>query len=57
MVKKTPVEIEYERQVVNTAEGVALASILSDLGQLTSGDEFGANFRSVYGTDSEEIFS
>lgn len=53
MAKKIPVDIEYERQVVNTAEGITLAAILSDLAQLTSDEDFGRNFRNVYGSDSE----
>lgn len=51
--KKIRVAIEYEREVINTAEGVALASILADIGQLTSREDFGKSFRAIYGTVSE----
>ena len=50
---KIPVEITYERQVVNTAEGQTLSSILADIGRLTSPEDFGKNYRTIYGTRSE----
>lgn len=50
---KSKVKFEYERSVLDTAEGELVAAMISDLGQMVQRGTNGQVFRKIYGTDKE----
>lgn len=54
MADPIPVLIEYERQVVSTAEGATLSAMLADLSRLLEDGPPGEVFRRIYGSATEQ---
>lgn len=50
---KNKVKFEYERSVIDTAEGELVAAMITDMGQMVQRGTSGQLFRKIYGTDKE----